>query len=547
MADGIVINGLDRKVTDCNEAVLRLTQRSREEIIGKPFTDLLAPEFRSQILETIPELLEKGAIRTNSKMLRKNGESVDVEANVSVITDAAGQPTAFLTVTRDVTERMKAELALADSEAKLRTTFATMVDGIVLTGLDLKVTDCNEAVLRLTQRSREEIIGKPFLDTFVAPEFRSQILETMPELLEKGAIRTYSKMLKKNGESVDLEANVSVITDAAGLPTAFLTVTRDVTERMKAESVLHKAQEELRQDATVFNAAHDAILTLDPEGTITYWNRGAERLYGWTKEEAKGQNANALLRTQFPESREALWPKLLKSGLWEGDLLHVTRDGVPVTVTSSWTLLKDEKGNVSAILEISSDITERKKAQLALADSEAKLRTTFASMADGVVTGGLDWKVTDCNEAILRITQRSKEEMIGKPFADLLTPEARSQILETIPDLMEKGTIRTTDKMLRKRGESVDVEANVSLIADAAGQPTAFLAVIRDVTERKKAESALAESEAKLRITFATMADGIVIVGLDERVTDCNEAILRLTQRSREEIIGKPFSGSPRS
>src|SRR5659263_641228 len=94
-------------------------------------------------------------------------------------------------------------------------------------------------------------------------------------------------MLRKNGERVDAEANVSVIKDSVGQPTAFLTVIRDVSERMKAESVLHKAQEELRQDATVFNAAHDAILTLDPEGTITYWNRGAERLYGWTKQEAK--------------------------------------------------------------------------------------------------------------------------------------------------------------------------------------------------------------------------------------------------------------------
>ena len=78
---------------------------------------------------------------------------------------------------------------------------------------------------------------------------------------------------------------------------------------------------------------------------------------------------------------------------------------------------------------------------MALADSEAKLRATVAAMVDGVVTGGLDWKVTDCNEAVLRLTQRSKEEVIGKPFADLLAPESRSRILETMPELMEKGTM----------------------------------------------------------------------------------------------------------
>src|SRR5665811_907434 len=123
------------------------------------------------------------------------------------------------------------------------------------------------------------------------------------------------------------------------------------------------------------------------------------------------------LRTRFPESREALWPKLMESGLWEGELIHVTRDGIPITVASSWTLMKDERGNASAILEISSDITGRKKAQLALADSEAKLRITFASMTDGIVLNGLDRKVTDCNEAVLRLTQRSREEIIGKPLS----------------------------------------------------------------------------------------------------------------------------------
>ena len=103
-------------------------------------------------------------------------------------------------------------------------------------------------------------------------------------------------------------------------------------------------------------------------------------------------------------------------------------------------------------------------------------------MADGILTGGLDWKVTDCNEAVSRMSQRSTKEVIGKPFLDLLAPESRSQILETLPELMEKGTIRTNAPWVRKNGERIDVEAHISLIKDAAGQPKAFLAVARDVT-----------------------------------------------------------------
>ncbi len=316
-----------------------------------------------------------------------------------MLRDEKDNVSAILEISSDITERKKAELALAESEAKLRITFATMVDGIVLTGLDERVTDCNEAILRLTQRSREEIIGKPFLDIFVAPEFRSQILETMPELLEKGAVRTYSKLLRKNGESVDLEANVSVIKDAAGQPTAFLTVTRDVTER--------------------------------------------------------------------------------------------------------------------------------KKAELALAESEAKLSITFATMADGIVIVGLDGRVTDCNEAILRLTQRSREEIIGKPSADLFAPEFRSQIPNARKFLVgailartehgrrEKGTVRTDSQLLRKNGKSVDIEANISVIEDAAGQPAALLVVARDVSERKQMEQQLDNTLADLKRSNAELEQFAYIASHD--------------------------------
>src|SRR5665647_1049603 len=201
--------------------------------------------------------------------------------------------------------------------------------------------------------------------------------------------------------------------------------------------------------------------------------------------------------------RKCCGPKLIQRGLWEGELIHIKRDGVPVTVVSSWTLLRDEKGNVSAILEISSDITERQKAELALAESEAKLSITFATMADGIVIVGLDERVTDCNEAVLRLTQRSREEIIGKPSADLFAPEFRSQIPDARKHLVgailtrteqgrrEKGSVRTDSQLLRKNGESVDIETNISVIEDAVGRPGALLVVARDVTERKKMEQQL--------------------------------------------------------
>jgi PAS domain S-box-containing protein len=212
----------------------------------------------------------------------------------------------------------------------------------------------------------KDIEGKMNLFDFVAPFDRERAKETTIKVI-KGEHKGWTEynLFYVDGSTAPFDVSTTPIF-RDGVYEGLRGIAIDITERKRVE-------EALRKQAAMLDAAHDAIMTLDPEGIITYWNRGAERLYGWTKEEAEGHDANTLLKTKFPESKEVLWPKLIESGLWEGELRNVTRDGVPVTVTSSWTLLKDEEGNASIILEISSDITERKQ-------MEEQLESTFADL-----------------------------------------------------------------------------------------------------------------------------------------------------------------------
>jgi len=528
MRAGIVlIDPITHTIVDVNTTGARFFGAPKDAIIGS-----VCRQFFSVEVNRCP-ITDLGQTFDNAErvLLAADGTSLPILKSVSRITLRGHDY--LLESFVDISDRKQMERALLESEAYYRAIFESTATGMAILEEDMTVAMGNSKLEQLTGFRKNDVEGlKPFTE-FVAPED-----------LER--ITTYHRARRRDAASAPKEYEFRLLRKDGTRREVFVTAalipgTKRSVASIVDVSALKTAQEAVRKQAAMLDAAHDAVMTLDPEGTITYWNRGAERLYGWTTHEAEGQNANALLYTRFPESREALWPKLIESGLWEGELINVTRDGVEVTVASSWTLMTDGKDNASAILEISSDITERKKAESALAESEAKLHITFATMADGIVIVGLDYKVTDCNEAILRLTQRSREEIIGKPLLDLFAPEFHLQIFEKHPELLEKGNILNVAKLLRKSGERVDVEANVSLIRDAAGQYTASVAVLRDVTERKKAELALAESEAKLRITFATMADGIVIAGLDETVTDCNEAILRLTQRSREEIIGKPF------
>jgi PAS domain S-box-containing protein len=111
----------------------------------------------------------------------------------------------------------------------------------------------------------------------------------------------------------------------------------------------------------------------DMNDVITYWNRGAEELYGWTSQEAVGQVSHQIMRTIFPEPLDEINTNLLRTGRWEGELIHATRDGTPVVVASRWSLQRDERGNPNAILETNNNITERKQAEEALRRSRDEL------------------------------------------------------------------------------------------------------------------------------------------------------------------------------
>jgi PAS domain S-box-containing protein len=141
---------------------------------------------------------------------------------------------------------------------------------------------------------------------------------------------------------------------------------QEVAERMRGEEIL-------RERASLLDLTHDTVFVRDMNDVITYWNRGAEELYGWTNQEAVGQVSHQLMGTIFPEPLDEINTNLLRTGRWEGELIHATRDGTRVVAASRWSLQQDEAGNPIAILETNNNITERKQAEEALRRSRDEL------------------------------------------------------------------------------------------------------------------------------------------------------------------------------
>ena len=141
--------------------------------------------------------------------------------------------------------------------------------------------------------------------------------------------------------------------DECGHAKSFDGITIDMTDRKRVE-------EKVQAQAELLELAHDAILVLDLHNVIQYWNHGAEEMYGWTAHEAIGQTSNVLLQTRFPQSLEAIKEQVFQAGQWEGELMHVRRDGTEIIADSRWAVLYDADHAPTSILEINRDITERK-------------------------------------------------------------------------------------------------------------------------------------------------------------------------------------------
>jgi len=174
----------------------------------------------------------------------------------------------------------------------------------------------------------------------------------------------------------------------------------------------------VRNQARLLDLTHDAIFVRDMDDVITFWNRGAESLYGWRAGEALGAVSHDLLHSEFPMAREKITEQLLESGFWEGDIVHTRRDGSKVTVSSRWSLQRDRRGEPIATLETNTDIDERKRAQETLAEAQAELAHLSRVSTMGELTASIAHEV---NQPLAAIVTRGEASLRwlgieGPPF-----------------------------------------------------------------------------------------------------------------------------------
>jgi len=309
--------------------------------------------------------------------------------------------------------------ALAASEGRLAGIIQSATDSIISVDEEQRIVLFNSTAENTFRCPATEALGQP-ITRFIPHRFHGAHAGHIRAFGDSGV--THRAMgpksalwaLRADGQEFQIEASISQV--VTGGKKLFTVILRDVTERKRVEEALH-------EQSKILDLAQ--VLGRDMDGRIVLWNTGAERLYGFTREEALGRIAHQLLRTQFPEPPHLIEEQLRRTGAGEGELVHHKRDGERIVVASLWRLYRDEKGNPARILETNTDVTARKQAEEKLAmqaeelarSSEAleaqtaMLKAVLDNMGEGLIAAHEDGRFIIWNDAARHLMGRGPENL----------------------------------------------------------------------------------------------------------------------------------------
>jgi PAS domain S-box-containing protein len=518
--DAIMSITLDGLVTSWNPASEKLFGYTRAEIIGKSIQRVV-PEGR---IDDVKATLSK--IRTGESVepfetvrVRKDGTQFSASLNVSPLLDTGCAIIGGSAIIRDVTEE-KQSYEVAQRMAAM---VENSDDAIISYTLDGIISSWNPAAEWLFGCSAEEVIGES--GSLVIPDDRADEMQDILTKIKAGqSVRHIETMrMRKDGTEFPVSLTVSPIPDAHGAIIGAVSIARDVTEQREALTAAQRL-------AAIVEHSDDAIIGKTLDGVITSWNPASERLFGYSSDEIAGQSIEVI----SPEDRrgeiQAILAKIEAGEHVENfETLRVRKDGrvFPASLTVSPIL--DSDGSVIGASTIAQDLTRQREAsELARSMIEASL--------DPLVTISLEGKITDVNEATVKVTGVPREELIGTSFSQHFTEPERAE--EVYKRVITEGMAVDYPLTLRhQNGDDrlTEVLYNASAYRDAHGDVIGVFAAARDITEQKRAAQ-------YARSLLEAALDPMVTISPEGQITDVNAATLRVTGVLRDKLIGTSFS-----
>jgi len=531
--EALYLHEMSGAIVDVNETAVKDSGYSRDELLHLTAFDidptLRDYENRAAIWEQLPPF-EYQTYHTYHR--HKSGTLYPIEVRVGKIL-LNGKPF-MLSLAQNVADRKQAEDTLRESEIKYRTVIEMTGTGYLILDSQGMVLDANQEYVRLSGHTKlHDILGRNVI-AWTAEGAKQRNAEAVAQCVKNGFIRNFvTKYVDGSGKITPVEINASV--DGEGESLRIISLCRDITERKQAEGALRESEEKFR---SVFNTLIDLYYQTDMQGLITNLSPSCFNLSGWKPEELIGHNVLELYPD--PEQRTALLEKLHRDGAvsdYEITLLH--RDGRCLSVSISSHLTRDEQGNPKYVEGTIRDITERKRVEEELRESEERFSVAFKTSPYAItITRAADGLFVEVNDAFYAMTGFTREETASGASIGMglwVDGEDRNRVVK---ELLGGGTVVAQEfKFKKKDGEIMKGLFSAHLIR--IKNDAYVLSSIDDITDRRRAEEETRRERAYFDRLVETAPEGVAITDTQGNVMRVNAEFVRMFGYEADEAVGR--------
>lgn len=493
------------------------------ERIGNVFNwlvQIIHPEDRERMTLHLKQLLDSDQVWDESefRVLTGQGAYKDIIFRTFLTRDEDGKPLRMIGLAADNSRRKKMEAELRQSGERYRTIIENMEDGYHEVNLKGNFLFFNNACAVNLGCAPEEMTGVSAYSVLPDEQTVRKVEEACGDVLRTGGRsvrRVEHDILRKDGLRRTIECSISLIRDESGRPSGFRGVSRDTTERKRAEEELKKYADEI---SDLYHNAPCGYHSLNTDGVFVKINDTELLWLGYAREEIVGKKRwTDLLTPEGIVTYEKTFPVLKKKGRIDNVEIDILRkDGSSIPVLLNATAVSDESGNFIMSRATLFDMTERRRTEAELRKSEEKYRTIIESMEDGYFEIDLKGNYTFVNEALCKKSGRSREELLGMNNRIYTLPEQAGRARKMFKHMYETGkaiTIMDYD-VIDKNGAVRTLDVTASPIFDSSGKPVGARGIGRDVTERKRMEEEREKISERLNHSQKMEAIGTLAGGI---------------------------------
>ena len=535
--------GLDGKIIDANQSTAELYGYDKSEIIGKSLLEFFTPDSGVKAAEAIALGLQGAyAGPMQFDVLTKKGPRTFFFPGGYHVVVEGGKEKGFLISAVDITEQKKAEDTLKYSEEKYRSIVETGGAGVLIGDLSGNITFVNESFCKMLGYGKEELEGKPFAD-FIHPDDKALVLEKFAEGLAypEAGYKLEFRAIHKDGRVVWIYPSVSPVFYNNEL-IAGMAIVFDITERKQLEEAVKKSEERYR---TILDEMEDGYFEVDLAGNFTFVNDAICGQLGYTREELIGMNNRTITVSEDIEKVYKAFNHVYQEGQPRRDFTFkiVRKDGRIGQAELSVFPLRNERGDIIGFRGIGRDIGERLQMIEDLRRSEERYRTVLDEMEEAYYELDLAGKFTFFNDALVRKSGRSREELIGMAYQTYIPARDLERIFKAFNQVYQTGKPFKGIPLqaIRKDGTLISSEDTVLPLRNKAGDIVGFRGLSHDVTERLQMMDALRRSEERYRTMLDEMEEAYYEVDLNGNFTFFSDALCRQLGYSREEIGGMSY------